>query len=90
MKHHKAMAMYDCLKFINQAAFTVLIIGISTYLATKNIITVGSVLTAYLCFNQLIEKSFCISTISKKSFASTVHSETSSNILCSSSNGLIN
>ena len=53
MKHHKAMALYDCLKFINQAFFTVLIIGISTYLATKNIISVGSVLTAYLCFNQL-------------------------------------
>lgn len=55
MKHHKAMAMYDCLKFINQAIFTVLIIGISTYLATQNIISVGSVLTAYLCFNQLIK-----------------------------------
>ena len=54
MKHHKAMALYDCLKFINQAFFTVLIIGISTFLATKNIISVGSVLTAYLCFNQLI------------------------------------
>ena len=55
MKHHKAMAGYDCLKFINQAFFSVLIIGISTYLATKNIITVGSVLTAYLCFNQLLK-----------------------------------
>ncbi len=55
MKHHKAMALYDCLKFVNQAFFTVLIIGISTYLATKNIISVGSVLTAYLCFNQLIK-----------------------------------
>ena len=55
MKHHKAMAKYDCLKFLNQAIFTVLIIGISTYLATKNIISVGSVLTAYLCFNQLIK-----------------------------------
>jgi len=55
MKHHKAMAKYDCLKFINQALFTVLIIGISTYLATKNIISVGNVLTAYLCFNQLIK-----------------------------------
>ena len=53
MKHHKAMALYDCLKFINQAFFTVLIIGISTYLATKSIISVGSVLTAYLCFTQL-------------------------------------
>lgn len=55
MKHHKAMAIYDCFKFINQAFFTVLIIGISTYLATKNVISVGSVLTAYLCFNQLIK-----------------------------------
>ncbi len=55
MKHHKAMALYDCLKFVNQAFFTVLIIGISTYLATQNIISVGSVLTAYLCFNQLIK-----------------------------------
>ena len=54
MKHHKEMAMYDCLKFINQAVFTVLVIGISTYLATKNIISVGAVLTAYLCFNQLL------------------------------------
>ncbi len=55
MKHHKAMALYDCLKFINQAVFTVLVIGISTYLATRNIISVGSVLTAYLCFNQLLK-----------------------------------
>ena len=53
MKHHKQMAKYDCLKFINQAVFTVLIIGISTWLATKSVITVGSVLTAYLCFTQL-------------------------------------
>lgn len=55
MKHHKAMAFYDCLKFINQAVFTVLVIGLSTYLSTKNIISVGSVLTAYLCFNQLLK-----------------------------------
>ncbi len=55
MKHHKAMAIYDCLKFINQAFFTVMIIGLSTYLATKGVISVGSVLTAYLCFNQLIK-----------------------------------
>ena len=47
MKHHKAMAFYDCLKFLNQAVFTVLIIGLSTYLATQGIISVGAVLTAY-------------------------------------------
>ena len=55
MKHHKAMALYDCLKFVNQAVFTVFVIGISTYLATKSVISVGSVLTAYLCFNQLLK-----------------------------------
>ena len=49
--------MYDSLKFINQAVFTVLVIGISTYLATKNVISVGAVLTAYLCFNQLLKPS---------------------------------
>ena len=53
MKHHKAMALYDCLKFVNEAVFTVLIIGISAYLAGEKIISVGTVLTAYLCFTQL-------------------------------------
>ncbi len=53
MKHHKAMAFYDCLKFINEAVFTVLIIGISAYLAAEGVISVGTVLTSYLCFVQL-------------------------------------
>lgn len=53
MKHHKAMAFYDCLKFINEAIFTVLVIGVSAYLAGEGIITVGTVLTAYLSFTQL-------------------------------------
>lgn len=53
MKHHKAMAFYDCLKFINEALFTVLVIGVSTYLAGEGKISVGTVLTAYLCFTQL-------------------------------------
>lgn len=53
MKHHKAMALYDCLKFVNEAIFTVLVIGISTYLAGEGIISVGTVLTSYLCFTQL-------------------------------------
>ncbi len=48
MKHHKAMALYDCLKFVNEAVFTVLVIGISAYLAGEGVITVGTVLTAYL------------------------------------------
>ncbi len=55
MRHHLQMAKYDSLKFLNQAVFTVLMIGVSAYLATRHVITVGSVLTAYLCFNQLIK-----------------------------------
>ena len=53
MKHHKAMAFYDCLKFVNEAVFTVLVIGVSAYLAGEHVITVGTVLTAYLSFTQL-------------------------------------
>lgn len=53
MKHHKAMALYDCLKFINEAVFTILVIGVSAYLAGEKIISVGTVLTAYLSFTQL-------------------------------------
>ena len=53
MRHHKAMALYDCLKFVNEAVFSVLIIGISVLLAARGTITVGTVLTAYLCFTQL-------------------------------------
>lgn len=53
MRHHKAMAFYDCLKFVNEAVFSVLVIGISVFLASKQIISVGAVLTAYLCFTQL-------------------------------------
>ena len=53
MRHHRAMAFYDCLKFINEAVFSVLVIGISLLLAAQNRISVGTVLTAYLCFTQL-------------------------------------
>ncbi len=53
MRHHKAMALYDCLKFINEAFFSVLVIGLSVLLAANGVITVGTVLTAYLCFTQL-------------------------------------
>lgn len=53
MRHHKAMAFYDCLKFVNEAFFSVLVIGISVLLASQQVITIGTVLTAYLCFTQL-------------------------------------
>ena len=54
MRHHKAMAGYDCLKFINEALFSVLIIGISVFMASHGLITIGSILTTYLCFAQLL------------------------------------
>lgn len=54
MKHHVQMAKYDFFKFLNEALFTVLMIGMSSYLATQGIISVGAVLTSYLCFLQLI------------------------------------
>lgn len=53
MKHHKAMAFYDCLKFINEAVFHVLVIAVSVWLAATGSISIGTVLTAYLCFTQL-------------------------------------
>lgn len=55
MKHHLQMAKYDSFKFFNEIFFTVLMIGISSYLATQEIISVGSILTSYLCFSQLIK-----------------------------------
>ena len=36
MKHHLQMAKYDSLKFMNEAFFTVLMIGVSAYLASFN------------------------------------------------------
>ena len=36
MKHHMQMAKYDSLKFMNEAFFTVLMIGVSAYLASFN------------------------------------------------------
>lgn len=53
MRHHTAMAKYDCLKFINEAVFTVIIIGGAVYLAGRHAISVGMILTAYLSFTQL-------------------------------------
>lgn len=54
MRHHLQMAKYDCLKFINEVFFTVLMIGTSAWLAAQGKISVGAVLTSYLCFSQLI------------------------------------
>ncbi len=53
MRHRRAMAFYDCLKFVNEAFFSVLVIALSVLLASRGAITVGTVLTAYLCFTQL-------------------------------------
>ncbi len=55
MKHHYQMAKYDCMKFMNEVVFSVLMIGASAYLATQGKISVGAVLTSYLCFTQLLK-----------------------------------
>lgn len=54
MQHHMQMAKYDCFKFINEIFFTVFMLGTSAYLALNHQISVGAVLTSYLCFNQLL------------------------------------
>ena len=41
MRHHRAMAFYDCLKFVNEAFFSVLVIGLSVLLASRGAITAG-------------------------------------------------
>ena len=46
------------LKFVNEAFFSVLVIGLSVLLASRGAITVGTVLTAYLCFTQLTGPAF--------------------------------
>lgn len=53
MRHHRAMAFYDSLKFVNEAVFNVLVIGASVLLAAEGSISVGTILTSYLCFMQL-------------------------------------
>lgn len=53
MNHHKAMAFYDCLKFLNEAIFSVVVIAVSVILAFQGTISIGSILTTYLCFTQL-------------------------------------
>ena len=58
MRHRRAMAFYDCLKFVNEAFFSVLAIALSVLLASRGAITVGTVLTAYLCFTQLTPARF--------------------------------
>lgn len=54
MQHHIQMAKYDCFKFINEIFFTVFMLGTSAFLALNHQISVGAVLTSYLCFNQLL------------------------------------
>lgn len=55
MKHHIQMAKYDSLKFINEAFFTVLMIGVSSLLAVVGPYHGWQRADGYLCFNQLIK-----------------------------------
>lgn len=54
MHHHYKMGMFDFLKFLNEAVFNVIVLSSAVYLASIKAISVGGVLTAYLCFLELL------------------------------------
>ena len=54
MHHHYKMGMFDFLKFLNEAVFNVIVLSFAVYLASVESISVGAVLTAYLCFLELL------------------------------------
>lgn len=50
IRHHISMALFDCVKYLNEGVFHILVIGTSVFLATKGTITTGDVLTYSLLF----------------------------------------
>jgi len=54
IKHHIWMAFYDAAKYLNEAFFYVLVIGISIFFAIKGIISTGDILTYSLLFMSII------------------------------------
>ena len=58
MKHHLQMAKYDSLKFMNEAFFTVLMIGVSAYLASFNRSS-SQTLSAYINVSAVQMSLFC-------------------------------
>lgn len=54
IKHHIWMAGYDATKSLIEGIFYILVIGFSLYLASRNIITIGEILTYSILFNGVI------------------------------------
>mgnify|MGYP003971759091 FL=1 len=54
IKHHISMAFYDAAKYLNEAFFYVLVVGISIYFAVQGIITKGDILTYSILFMSII------------------------------------
>ncbi len=50
IRHHISMALFDCVKYLNEGAFHIAVIATSVYLATRGIISTGDVLTYSLLF----------------------------------------
>lgn len=50
IRHHISMALFDCVKYLNEGVFHIALIATSVYLATRGIITTGDVLTYSLLF----------------------------------------
>ncbi|MFH1536869.1 MAG: ABC transporter ATP-binding protein [Patescibacteria group bacterium] len=54
IKHHVWMALYDALKYFNEAFFYVLVVSVSIYFAVNGIITKGDILTYSILFMSVI------------------------------------
>lgn len=50
IRHHISMALFDCVKYLNEGIFHIAVIATSVYLATRGVITTGDVLTYSLLF----------------------------------------
>ena len=50
IRHHISMALFDCVKYLNEGVFHIAVLATSVYLATHGIITTGDVLTYSLLF----------------------------------------
>ncbi len=54
LRHHRAMAGYDCAKSINESAFHTLVVALAVMMALNNLITIGDVLTISVLFNAVL------------------------------------
>ena len=50
IRHHISMALFDCVKYLNEGVFHIAVLATSVYLATRGVITTGDVLTYSLLF----------------------------------------